>query len=58
MKNEFLEKLASLVERYDVSIYYTTDDDGLHIKIAGDEVFNGWIEGKDCAEDIRVAKDT
>lgn len=60
-KNEFLEKLAVLIEEYDADISYTTEDEGLHIYIngsclVGDEIFVGWISGKDGADELRKAK--
>ena len=63
-KNEFLEKLATLIEEHNAALSYTTDDDGIHIYINGgcifgDEIFSGYIDnGKKGAENLRKAKDT
>lgn len=59
--NQFLEKLASLVEEYDAEFSYTRDDDGIHISINGDyihgdEIYVGWIQGKTGSESLRKAK--
>ncbi len=55
--NEFLEKLAALIEHYDAELSYTTDDDGIHIELNGKTIYRGWINGKDGAENLRNAKD-
>lgn len=35
---QFLLELADLIERYDgADFYYTTDDNGIHIKLGSDE---------------------
>lgn len=47
----FLQQLADLMDDYDASMSYNTNDDGIHIRIdGGDEVFIGFI---DSAADIR-----
>ncbi len=46
-KNEFLEKLASLCEKYKATIGYSMNDDGIHIELNYEEIFSGWL----CAED-------
>ncbi len=38
----FLQKLADLCSEYDANIYYTNDDDGIHICLGGDDVFVGF----------------
>lgn len=40
---QFLTKLADLIDQYDACIGYSPIDDGLHISIAGKEIWNGWI---------------
>ncbi len=55
----FLQKLADLCSEYDAHIYYTTDDDGIHICIGGDDidgedVFVGFWFG-DFSETLRKA---
>ena len=44
IKNEFLEKLANLCEQFDASFSYTTDDDGIHIELSGQEIFVGYLD--------------
>jgi uncharacterized Fe-S cluster-containing radical SAM superfamily enzyme len=43
---EFMVKIKSLVKEYGADIYYTDDDDGVHIRLDGDSVdcFVGWLE--------------
>lgn len=50
MKNEFLEKLANLCEQYDAAFSYTTDDDGIHIELSGQEIFVGYLYT--CQHDV------
>ena len=40
---EFLTKLACLCEEYNATFSYTTNDDGIHIRVDGTEVFVGWL---------------
>lgn len=40
---EFLAKLAILLDEYDASLGYTTDDDGIHVQVQGTEVFVGHL---------------
>ena len=54
-QKEFLNKLADLVEQYDASFEYTTDDDGIHISVEGDEVFGDFLHCQDAAELLRAA---
>lgn len=56
MRNEFLEELACLCERYKASFSYTTDDDGIVIYLDGKEIFCGFIYDSDAAELLRAAK--
>jgi hypothetical protein len=42
-KQEFLEQLFKLLEENNAAIYYTTDDDGIHISKDGEDVFVGYI---------------
>ncbi len=56
-KNEFLEKLASLLEDYKATIGYTTDDDGIHIELDYKEIFYGFLNFEDAPDVLRAAKD-
>jgi hypothetical protein len=46
----FLLELSSLLEKHKATIFYTNDDDGIHIETDGKEVFVGWLDS-DKAED-------
>lgn len=49
----FLSALADLLEQYRATIFYTTDDDGLHIDMdGGTEVFVGFLSD---TEELRQA---
>ncbi len=54
-QRDFLERLLELLEDFDAEITYTTGDDGLHVKVAGDELFpgGGWWD----REDLRLFLD-
>ena len=60
-KNEFLEKFAKLCEEYDATISYNTDDDGVHVFLGIDEIFNGFLNGEylgnSASKELRAAKD-
>lgn len=56
MKEEFLEELAQLCEKYKAAFGYTTDDDGIHIELDGEEVFAGYLFEETAAEELRAAK--
>jgi len=48
---EFMDKLASLMEEYDASLSYTTDDDGIHVYVGGELFYKSfdltdWNVGK------------
>ena len=56
-KNEILEQLASLFEKYAIEFIYTTDDDGIHIILAGKEIFCGFLfDAEDVPRILREAK--
>jgi len=40
----FMKALQALVVEHKAQIFYTTDDDGIHITLDGEEVFVGFIE--------------
>jgi len=44
MEKEFLKKLATIIKEYDATFYYTIDDDGIHIDLAGKEIYVGWLD--------------
>ena len=53
----FLERLADLCEEYDADIFYTNNDDGIHISLGGEdgeEVFVNSDFGN-LAEELRKA---
>lgn len=60
-KNEFLEEFARLCEDYEATLLYNTDDDGIHIFLGIDEVFNGFLNdvylGSSPSKQLRDAKD-
>ncbi|MCP3966604.1 MAG: hypothetical protein GY718_09680 [Lentisphaerae bacterium] len=56
-KNEFLEKLATLCEKYKATIGYTIDDDGIHIDLDYKEIFCGFLSFEDAPTVLRAAKD-
>ena len=43
-EQEFLTKLADLLDEYDASLTYTTADDGIHVALQGTEVFAGFMD--------------
>ena len=51
-EKEFLTKLADLLDEYDASLTYTTNDDGIHVELQGTEVFVGFMQDTD---DLRQA---
>lgn len=58
---EFLTELAALFTKFDAEIEYTNDDDGIHISIAGQEVYVGHLLSPaedliDAAKKIKEAK--
>ena len=46
-QKDFLRKLGLLLDEYNVSISYTTDDDGLHLYMDGDEFYISWLDDPD-----------
>lgn len=44
---EFLKELAELLEKHKASLSYTTDDDGIHVRIGNEDVCIGWPDGSD-----------
>lgn len=41
---DFLKKLADLCDEYNAGFTYTTDDDGTHILVDGNDIFAGYID--------------
>ena len=52
---EFLKALADLCEKYNATFSYTTDDDGVHIKVDDQDVFIGQLLFPNAWENIRKA---
>ena len=50
---EFVEKLSGLCTEYSAEIWYTNDDDGVHVTTDGDEVCIGFPTLPDPGADIR-----
>ncbi len=40
--DEFLTDLQALIAKHKASLYYTTDDDGIHVKVGDDEMVIGY----------------
>jgi len=51
--SEFIEKLAQICTEYGAELGYTTDDDGVHVEIDGDDVSVGFPMLPDPGADIR-----
>jgi hypothetical protein len=41
---EALRALADVYEKYNVDLRYTSEDDGIHIRIDGKDIYNGWLD--------------
>ncbi len=41
----FMQKLTALLKSRSAEIYYTTDDDGIHIATFGDDIYVGFPHG-------------
>jgi hypothetical protein len=54
---EFLSKLADLCEQHKAEFSYTSSDDGIHITLAGKEVFRGWLFESSAAGELRAVCD-
>lgn len=52
---QFLLKLAALCEEYRAEFSYTTDDNGVHITLDGQEVFVGFLVDGYAVNDLRTA---
>jgi len=52
---EFLSKLADLCEQHKAEFSYTSSDDGIHITLAGKEVFRDWLLEGSAAGELRDA---
>ena len=42
-QKEFLKKLADLMDEYNVTMGYTTDDDGIHLYMDSDDFHKSWL---------------
>ena len=57
MNNEALEALAEVVKKYNLSLDYTKDDDGIHIECNGVEIFKGFLyNDKRAADELLAAR--
>lgn len=64
MEEEFLNKLADLLEEYEAGIGYTTDDDGIHIQINDKDLCVGLLDSnfkpektlRNCAIALKALK--
>lgn len=48
----FLLELSSLLEKNKATIYYTNDDDGIHIESNGEEIFVGYLSEADAGKEL------
>ncbi len=48
----FLLELSSLLEKNKATIFYTNDDDGIHIESSGEELFIGWLFDDDAGKEL------
>lgn len=52
---EFLLRLADLCEEHKAALGYTNSDDGIHVELAGREVFCGWFFEETGPKELRAA---
>jgi hypothetical protein len=48
----FLLELSSLLEKNKAAIFYTNDDDGIHIESNEEELFVGFLDGDDAGDEL------
>ncbi len=48
----FLLELSSLLERHKATIFYTNEDDGIHIESNGEELFVGFLSENDAGKEL------
>jgi hypothetical protein len=48
----FLLELSSLLEKNKATIFYTNDDDGIHIESNGEEFFVGYLSDDDAGKEL------
>ncbi len=48
----FLLELSTLLEKNKATIFYTNDDDGLHIESNGEELFVGFLSDDDAGRQL------
>lgn len=48
----FLLELSSLLKKHKAEIFYTTDDDGIHIESNGEELFVGFLDGRNAGDNL------
>ena len=51
----FMEKLAALLKSRGAEIYYTNDDDGIHIATFGDDIYVGTVHGDHVSKLLEAA---
>jgi len=55
-----LKDLADVIEKHDAELYYTNDDDGIHVGVGvkkGDSCCIGWPEDGDVSEIRQIIED-
>lgn len=48
----FILELSSLLEKHKATIFYTNDDDGIHIESNGEEVFVGHLDCENAGKEL------
>ena len=48
----FLLELSSLLKKNKATIFYTRDDDGVHIASNGEDLFVGFLSDDDAGQDL------
>ena len=51
----FMQKLTALLKSRSAEIYYTNDDDGIHIATFGDDIYVGFPHGDRAGELLKAA---
>ena len=53
---QILEELAALLEKYQATISYSNDDEGIDISVDGTHLFTGFLSDSEAPLILRVAK--
>jgi hypothetical protein len=48
----FILELSSLLTKHKATIFYTNDDDGIHVESNGEEVFKGFLDGRNAGHNL------